>query len=258
MSKDNLTTTTFTTTIPAEKDRSKNVLVIGGTSGYGAGIVNTLKATGYNVISSGRSSKSFPCDVTSADSVNNLFQQIKGMGITLDVVVYSAGKAIGKKRVSEKDTADFENVFQVNTLGLLSFAKYAYKHLIVSQGHFLHVGSIAHELNYVGGADYCASKAASNTIMRTLRHEWLGTGIRTTSLEVGLGDTNFQKNRYKGDTDQANKHFGAIKQLDPSDLGDMVNFILLAPNHVNVDEVVMKPLDQATHGMAIDILDIQF
>lgn len=231
----------------------KTIIVIGGTSGYGKGIANLLKYKGNRVFVFG-SSSSPRLDVTNEKDIIDRLNEID----EFDVLIYSAGLAIGKDYVSDKNNEDFKKVFDINTLGLLSTLKHAYKYLKKSKGHFIHIGSIAHELSYVGGADYCASKSASNTIMKTIRKEWLGTNIRTTSLEVGLGNTNFQLNRYKGDNNKAVKHTSGVRQIKPLDLGTVISFILDTPSYLNFDEIVLKPSDQASHGISIDNINKQF
>ena len=234
----------------------KNILVIGGSSGYGAGIAEVLSENN-NVIVSSRSSI-YKLDVRNALEVEAFFNEFEKNGVLFDVVVYSAGKAIGKDVVSEKKSIEFNDVFATNTIGLLYVAKEAYKHLNKTKGHFIHIGSIAHALNYKGGADYCASKSASNTIMKTLRIEWLGTGIRSTSIEIGLGETNFQYNRYSGDKDKMQKHTSGVRQIKPNDLGELIKKFIDLPDYLNIDEVVLKPIDQASHGITIENINNNF
>jgi|TARA_R110000787_G_scaffold105652_2_gene213130 NADP-dependent 3-hydroxy acid dehydrogenase YdfG len=233
--------------------RNKRIVVIGGTSGYGKGIAKKLTDQGNNVFCYGRTSEQ-SLDVRNEKDIIDVLKKIE----EIDVVIYSAGLGIGKSYVADKDVADFKQVFEVNTLGLLSTLKHSFKYLKKTKGHFIHIGSIAHELSYVGGADYCASKSASNTIMKTIRKEWLGTGIKTSSLEVGLGNTKFQENRYKGDEVKALKHTTGVRQIEPEDLGETVAFLLAAPDYLNFDEVVLKPIDQASHGISINDIEKLF
>lgn len=231
----------------------KRVLVIGGTSGYGKGIAEYFNSKGCEVVAVGRSSEN-SIDVTDKKSVKDFFDKIG----TCDIIVYSSGIAIGKNFVSDKSIDEMKRVFEVNTIGLLDVLSHSYKKLIETKGHFFHIGSIAYELSYVGGADYCASKSASNTIMRTIRKEWLGSGIRTTTMEVGLGATNFQKNRYSGDMEKASKHTGDVRQIQPFDLGKVLYDLSEMPTYLNFDEVHLKPIDQASHGISINNNHKQF
>lgn len=225
---------------------SKTILVIGASSGYGKGVADHLQSLGHRVLRASRS-ECLIMDVMSDDSVRDAFETIAPFD--LDAVVYSAGLAIDKLTVEEGNPSDWNTVFQTNTVGLMRVAKAAMPHLKKSQGNLIAIGSIAAFISYVGGADYCASKAAANSIMKTLRYELLGTGVRTTSVEIGLGNTNFQFNRYAGDQQKAVRHYGDIRQIEPSDLGALVEHILELPKYLNIDEIVFKPIDQANHGV---------
>lgn len=228
---------------------SKRILIIGGTSGYGAGMAEVLSENN-DVIVAGRSS-AVPMDVTSVTSIESFKNVMAGHKHEFDVVIYSSGLAIGKDVLKDKDMSDFEKVFQVNTLGLGRVAQAFFPQLLKTKGVFIHIGSIANELHYVGGADYCASKAASSTIMKTLRYEWLGSGIRTCSIEIGLGNTKFQENRYNGNSDKMVKHTTGVRQIEPTDLGEFVKTIIDLPDYLNLDTIILKPLDQASHGISV-------
>jgi 3-hydroxy acid dehydrogenase/malonic semialdehyde reductase len=227
----------------------KKVIVIGGTSGYGKGIAEHLMSKGHEVYAFGRTSQPY-IDVRDGASIKTVLDVIGDF----DVMVYASGLAIGKDYVSDKNTDEIQEVFEVNTLGLLKVLKHSYKPLLKSKGSFITIGSIAHELSYVGGADYCASKSASNTVMKTIRKEWLGTGIRTTSIEAGLGNTNFQYRRYNNDVEKVKKHVENLKLIEPNDMGELVEYIINLPAHLNLDEVVFKPIQQGSHGITTETI----
>lgn len=216
------------------------IIVIGASSGYGKGIAEALEKE-HVVIKLSRSLNGF--DVTNPSIVADFFEKID----TVDAIIYSAGIAIGNSTVEEGNYTDWLRVFKTNVVGLMSVAKYGLPKLS-KQGSFIHIGSIAYSFSYKGGVDYCASKAAAHSVMQGLRHEYFGTGKKIVTIEPGLGETNFQLNRYKGDADKAKQHFGNIQQLLPKDLSDTVKHILAAPPHVNYDIIVVKPTDQLAHG----------
>lgn len=234
---------------------SKNIVIIGASSGYGRGIASVLsKVEGYDVLTGSRTHplldiSHMHVDVSDEKSIFDFQLNAIKHFRKIDAVIYSAGIAIDKQPLEKGNTANWDRVFQVNTLGMMQMAAGFIPALKQSKGHFIYIGSIASFTHYVGGSDYCASKAASTSILRTLRYELLGTGIRTVSIEPGLGDTNFQRNRYNGDMEKAKSHYGNIKQLQPEDIGNIVQYILSLPPHVNVDEIVIKPIGQANHGV---------
>jgi 3-hydroxy acid dehydrogenase / malonic semialdehyde reductase len=220
-------------------------VVIGGTSGYGKGAADALKAAGWAVTVASRSVEP-ECDVREPWFVERLAQD----GGPVDAVIYSAGIAIGLEPIAKGDDDAWQDVFQTNTLGLLRALR-AFTPKLNPGGIFIHIGSIANNLTYVGGADYCASKAAASSIMRTARLELLGAGIRTCSIEPGLGRTNFQRARFPGEPERAAAVNAGLRVIQPEDMGRLVLFVIDSPPHLNFDEIVIKPLDQATHGKTI-------
>ena len=217
----------------------KTVIVIGASSGYGLGINDVLEANGYNVI---RLSRSTGFDVTEPAIVAEYFTNLT---IDIHAIIYSAGIALGNNTIENGNYSNWLKVFMTNVVGLLTVAKYG---IPLLESTFIHIGSIAYDFSYQGGVDYCASKAAAHSAMKGLRAEWFGTGKRIVTIEPGLGETNFQLNRYEGDIEKASKHYGNIQQLLPADIGNTVLHVLSAPPHVNYDIIVVKPTEQLTHG----------
>ncbi len=236
-----------------------NIVVIGASSGYGQATAKLLHEQGHQVFTGSRTrSPTLTADIgyRQLDATN--FTDMKHCALQakeyfgqplIHAVVYCAGRAIGKEPISAGNPMDWSRVLRVNVIGLMNAAQAFTKCLHVTSGHFIALGSIASFTNYVGGADYCASKAAATSVMRTLRLELLGSGIHTTMIEPGLGDTNFQLSRYGGDREKAAKHSADIKQLEPVDVAETVAWLLSRPAHVNIDEIIIKPLDQANHGV---------
>jgi len=230
-------------------ETKKNILVIGASSGYGQAIARLLNSNGFSVIGASREindstlSHNIKIDVRSNESVKYAFEEVSKITDNLFAVIYSSGVAKGMNKISAGNPEWWDDVFQTNTLGLLRAIKFS-NSFLKSGSSFIHIGSISSKLNYIGGADYCASKAASSSIMKNLRLELANTGIRTMSIEPGYAKTNFMLRRFDGDETKANK---GIKPLDTEDLAKFVHFILEQNVNVNFDEVFIKPLEQVTH-----------
>ena len=224
----------------------KRALVIGGSSGYGKGVVDALAGAGWIVHGLSRSTTP-PLDVRNGWYFDGVAKEYAD---GLDALVYSAGIAKGLRVIRDGDGEDWQDVFQTNTLGLLRALR-AFQDKLVPGGIFIHIGSIANNLAYVGGADYCASKAAASSIMRTFRLEVLAREIRSCSIEPGLGNTNFQFARFPADAARAKAINAGLRVIQPEDMGRLVLFVIESPPHLNFDEIVVKPLDQATHGKTI-------
>jgi NADP-dependent 3-hydroxy acid dehydrogenase YdfG len=109
----------------------------------------------------------------------------------------------------------------------------------------LNIGSYAARVAYEGGSAYCAAKAGELQIARTLRLELNGTGIRVCSIDPGLAQTEFALVRFKGDTERARKLYEGTNPLVAEDIAEILVWVATRPPHVNIDEMLIKPVDQA-------------
>ena len=109
----------------------------------------------------------------------------------------------------------------------------------------INIGSIAGHTAYEGGAVYCAAKAGELQITRALRIELNGTGIRVGTVDPGLAETEFSLVRFKGDAERAKKVYAGIQPLTAEDMAEILVWVASRPPHVNIDEMLVKPVDQA-------------
>jgi hypothetical protein len=109
----------------------------------------------------------------------------------------------------------------------------------------INIGSLAGRTVYEGGAAYCAAKAGELQITRTLRLELNGTGIRVSTVDPGLAQTDFSLVRFKGDTERARKLYEGTNPLVAEDIAEILVWVASRPAHVNIDEILVKPVDQA-------------
>jgi serine 3-dehydrogenase len=114
------------------------------------------------------------------------------------------------------------------------------------RGHVINIGSTAGHEVYPGGAVYCATKHAENAITQGLRIDLLDTDVRVTTVDPGMVETNFSVVRFHGDRDRAAKVYEGMTPLTPDDVADAVLWCATRPPHVNIDEVIRKPTDQAS------------
>ena len=135
---------------------------------------------------------------------------------------------------------------QTNVLGVLRMTRAALPLLPQRAGaSIITIGSIAGRAAYEGGAAYCAAKAGSLKITQALRLELNGTGIRVCSIDPGLAETEFSLVRFKGDSARAGKVYEGTTPLTAQDLAETIVWVANRPAHVNIDEMVIKPVDQA-------------
>ena len=137
-------------------------------------------------------------------------------------------------------------MFQSNTIGVLRMIRAALPLLPHHAGaSILNIGSYAGHVAYEGGAAYCAAKAGELQISRSVRLELNGTGIRVSSIDPGLARTEFASVRFKGDTTRVNKLYEGTQPLLAEDIAEILVWVASRPPHVNIDEMLIKPTDQA-------------
>jgi 3-hydroxy acid dehydrogenase/malonic semialdehyde reductase len=167
----------------------------------------------------------------------------------LHVLVNNAGGAHGVDTVAEGRDADWEAMLQSNVLGVLRVTRAALPLMARDTGaSILNLGSVAGHTAYEGGAVYCAAKAGELQITRTLRLELLGTGIRVGTVDPGLAETEFSLVRFGGDAVKAKKVYEGMNPLTAADIAEILVWIASRPAHVNIDELIVKPVDQAAIG----------
>src|ERR1035437_8192819 len=137
-------------------------------------------------------------------------------------------------------------MLQTNVLGILRMTRAALPLMPHhAGGSIINIGSTAGHAAYEGGAAYCAAKAGELQITRALRLELNGTGIRVTTVDPGLAETEFSITRFKGDVARAKKVYEGTRPLTAEDIADILVWVANRPAHVNIDELLVKPVDQA-------------
>ena len=253
--------------------RGKWVLITGASSGFGAAAAEAFGAEGAKLLlgarrvdrlaktavaakKAGAAAAHFhELDVSSTASVETFMawahSLIQGRTKTgrLQVLVNNAGGAHGLDSVAQGRDEDWEVTLQTNVLGLLRVTRAALPLLPHQAGaSILNIGSLAGRVAYAGASAYCAAKAGELAITRVLRHELFGTGIRVSTVDPGLAETEFSLVRFKGDAQKADALYAGTNPLVAQDIADILVWIASRPAHVNIDELLVKPTDQADMG----------
>jgi NADP-dependent 3-hydroxy acid dehydrogenase YdfG len=163
------------------------------------------------------------------------------------LLVNNAGGAHGLEPIAEADDDNWRVMWEVNVLGLMRMTRALLPALLGSgDGHVINIGSIAGFETYAGGAGYTAAKHAVRAISRTLRLELLGKPVRVTEIDPGLVETEFSQVRFGGDQERASAVYRGLQPLTAEDIADCVVWAATRPSHVDIDEIVVRPRDQAT------------
>lgn len=232
----------------------RTAVVTGASSGIGAATVEALCDAGFAVVAGARrtdrlaalaertGARVAPLDVTQPASVERFCAGIDECAI----LVNNAGGALGLDPVERGDDARWLRMYETNVLGTLRMTRALLPRLVASgDGHVVVVGSIAGFETYVGGGGYTAAKHAERALTRTLRLELLGRPVRVTEVDPGMVETEFSEVRL-GDPALAANVYRGMRPLDAADIADSILWVVTRPAHVNVDEIVIRPRDQAT------------
>jgi NADP-dependent 3-hydroxy acid dehydrogenase YdfG len=239
-------------------NRTRPVAVVtGASSGIGAATAAALGRRGYQIVAGARRIQrvqrvvgdlglALPLDVTDQKSVDAFVAQVSKAFGRIDVLVNNAGLASGLTPVAEARDEDWIAMWEVNVLGLMRMTRACLPLLRKAKhGHIVNLGSIAGFEVYKGGAGYTASKHAVRAISRTLRLELNGEPIRVTEVAPGMVETEFSLVRFRGDRKAAKAVYQGVKPLVAEDIADCIVFAVTRPPHVDIDEIVIRPIAQA-------------
>ncbi len=241
------------------------VLITGASSGIGLACAQTFAQAGARLIlvarrierltalaadlkaEFGTATHLLKLDVCDRPAVEASLQGLPSDWSEIDVLINNAGLSRGLETFQTADVQDWEEMIDTNVKGLLYMTRTLLPGMIKrGRGHIINLGSIAGHQTYPKGHVYCASKAAVRAISEGLKLDLLGTPIRVSSVDPGLVETEFSQVRFHGDTERAKSVYADLTPLTPADVADVVLFCATRPAHVNINEVVLMPTDQAS------------
>ena len=243
---------------------SKWILITGASSGFGAAAarafaregaklllgarrVDRLEAVAAECKKIGAADACFSAlDVADTASVNAFVDSARRHTDRLDVLINNAGGAKGLETVADGKDEDWEFMMQTNVLGVLRVTRACLPLMVKNPGSsIINIGSIAGRVAYEGGSAYCAAKAGELQITKALRLELSGTGVRVSTVDPGLAETEFSVVRFKGDEARAKKVYEGVEPLTAEDIAETLVWVASRPAHVCIDEMVIKCTDQA-------------
>ncbi len=193
----------------------------------------------------GTKSHTFTLDVRDRAAVNAAVTGLPPAWQPIEVLVNNAGLSRGLDKLYEGSAQDWDEMIDTNVKGLLWVTRAVAPGMVDrGGGHIINIGSIAGHETYPRGNVYCASKRAVAAITDGLRQDLLGTGLRVTTVDPGLCETEFSLVRFHGDAERAKQPYTGVQPLTGADVADAVVYAATRPPHVSIHEVIIMPTAQ--------------
>jgi len=242
----------------------KTVLVTGASSGIGAACARSFAEAGARLVVCARRLERlerlaeefdglgvehhcFGLDVRDRDAVKAAVAALPDEWSVPDVLLNNAGLSRGLEPLQEGSLDDWDEMLQTNVQGLLYVSRALLPAMVKrGRGHVINIGSIAGREVYPNGAVYCASKHAVGAITAGMRLDLNGTGVKVSTVDPGLVNTEFSQVRFHGDQRRAEGVYKGMKPLLGEDVARCVRWVAEQPAHVNIAEILVFPSDQAS------------
>lgn len=244
----------------------RTAIVTGASSGIGLATARGLAAEGARVALGARRTDRLPgivaelageghhagaLDVTDAASSRAFVGAAAGELGRIDILVNNAGLALGRTEIADGSDEDDAVMLETNVLGLVRMTRLVLPHMEDGRGHIVNLGSWAGREAYAGGGMYVGSKTAVRALTYVLRKELVGR-IRVTTVDPGMvGDTEFSDVRFAGDREKKAAVYRGVEYLTPEDVADCILWSVTRPAHMVVDEIVVKPIKQASQDAIV-------
>lgn len=242
----------------------KTVLITGATSGIGEATAILLAQNNFRLIITGRrndrlislkekienefEAKVFTLnfDIRNRQETEKAIESLPKEWKEIDILINNAGLAAGLSRIDNGDNDDWEQMIDTNIKGLLYITHLVSAKMIERrEGHIVNISSIAGKETYPMGNVYCATKHAVQALTKGMRIDFLKYGIKVSSVSPGAVDTEFSLVRFKGDEQRAKSVYDGFTPLHAQDIAETILFVVTRPKHVNIDDILVMPTDQA-------------
>ncbi|MEA5005997.1 MAG: SDR family NAD(P)-dependent oxidoreductase [Rikenellaceae bacterium] len=244
---------------------TRTALITGATSGIGEAVAEAFAKEGYRLIITGRRAEKLNLlakelnekynsdilqlsfDVRELTQVEANLSYLSDEWKKIDILINNAGLAAGLAPLDEGCIDDWERMIDTNIKGVLYVSRIVSNLMIANGGgHIVNIGSIAGKSAYPNGNVYCATKFAVDALSKGMMMDFNRKNIKVSQVCPGAVETEFSRVRFKGDEKRAAAVYDGFQPLNAGDIADMILYIVKAPAHVNISDVVILPAAQAS------------
>ena len=241
----------------------KTAFITGATSGIGKATATIFAQNNIRLILCGRRAERLTAlqkelskltevitlqfDVSKRTEVETAINSLPANFKEIDILINNAGNAHGLSTIQDGNIDDWDAMIDINVKGLLYVSKAIIPKMIkINTGFIVNIGSVAAKEVYPNGNVYCASKHAVDALNKAMRIDLNKHNIRVSAIHPGAVETEFSEVRFKGDTRKAESMYAGYKALQAEDIADIIHFVVTRPYHVNIEDLVVYPVAQAS------------
>ena len=242
----------------------KTILITGATAGFGEAAARKFIAGGWAAIGTGRRTERLrklqeelgdaflplAVDMRDREAVESLARLAAPWG-EIDLLLNNAGFATPTTPLPDTDWQWIDDVIQTNVTGLVALTRALLPRLIECRGQIINISSVAGTYPYKGGSVYAGTKAFVHQFSLDLRCDLEGTGVRVTSVEPGMAETEFTIVRTGGDVESSRKLYAGVDPLTAEDHADLFWWLANLPQHININTIELMPVNQSWAGFAV-------
>jgi serine 3-dehydrogenase len=244
----------------------KTILITGATSGFGRAAVERFHGAGWRVIATGRRAERLDAladalgrerlhtaafDIRDEAAMRAALDALPADFRAVDVLVNNAGLALGTAPAQRADLAQWKQMIDTNVTALATLTHALLPTLIERRGAILNISSVAATYPYAGGNVYGGTKAFVSQFSLGLRSDLHGTGVRVTSIEPGMAETEFTLVRTRGDQAASDTLYKGADPIAPGDIAETLFWIANLPQHLNVNRIEVMPVRQSFAGFQV-------
>lgn len=245
---------------------TQTVLITGATSGFGAAAARRFAAAGWKVVATGRRAERLQplVDEFGADRVHAAAFDIRdaeAMGKALaalpegfagiDLLLNNAGLALGTAPAQQASLEQWQTMIDTNVTALVTLTRHLLPTLIERRGAIINMSSVASTYPYTGGNVYGGTKAFVKQFSLGLRSDLAGTGVRVTSIEPGMAETEFTLVRTGGDQAASDKLYAGSHPMTSEDIAETIFWVATLPPHLNINRLELMPVSQSFAGFQV-------